>query len=130
MSRLPIPHIINQIKTKLGFDRTLTASGEDVVDAVNKQSQQIGTLALRGSVTASSTYTNGTNITCTGLTANHHVDHWGLYSDQACTTPISITNPPADITITEKANAYSMVIENKTSDFYIRPTFVLPQNLS
>lgn len=41
MSRLPIPHIINTIKTKLGFDRTMTASGEDVVDAVNKQSQQI-----------------------------------------------------------------------------------------
>ena len=43
MSRLPIPHIINTIKTKLGFDRTMTAPGEDVVDAVNKQSQQIGT---------------------------------------------------------------------------------------
>ena len=45
MSRLPIPHIINTIKIKLGFDRTMTASGEDVVDAVNKQSQQIGDLS-------------------------------------------------------------------------------------
>ena len=45
MSKLPIPHIINTIKTKLGFDRTMTAPGEDVVDAVNKQSQQIGNLA-------------------------------------------------------------------------------------
>lgn len=45
MSRLPIPHFINQIKTKLGFDRTLTASGEDVVDAVNKQSQQLANIA-------------------------------------------------------------------------------------
>lgn len=44
MSRLPIPHIINTIKTKLGFDRTMTAPGEDIVDAVNKQSQQIDDL--------------------------------------------------------------------------------------
>lgn len=43
MSRLPIPHFIQEIKAKLGFDRTMTASGDDVVDAVNKQSQQIGT---------------------------------------------------------------------------------------
>lgn len=41
MSRLPIPHFIQEIKTKLGFDRTMTASGDDVVDAVNKQSRQI-----------------------------------------------------------------------------------------
>lgn len=38
MSRLPIPHFIQEIKAKLGFDRALTASGADVVDAVNKQS--------------------------------------------------------------------------------------------
>lgn len=47
MSRLPIPHFIQEIKTKLGFDRAMTASGEDVVDAVNKQSQQIGTLETK-----------------------------------------------------------------------------------
>lgn len=41
MSRLPIPHIINMIKTKLGFDRTMTAPGEDVVDAVNKNATEI-----------------------------------------------------------------------------------------
>lgn len=41
MSRLPIPHFINQIKTKLGFDRTLTASGADVVDAVNTLSNNV-----------------------------------------------------------------------------------------
>ena len=37
MSRLPIPRFIQEIKTKLGFDRTMTAPGSDVVDAVNKQ---------------------------------------------------------------------------------------------
>lgn len=44
MSRLPIPRFIQEIKTKLGFDRTMTAPGEDIVDAVNKQSQQIANL--------------------------------------------------------------------------------------
>jgi len=37
----PYTKWINDIKAKLGFTRTMTASGEDVVDAVNKQSQQI-----------------------------------------------------------------------------------------
>lgn len=44
MSRLPIPRFIQEIKTKLGFDRTMTAPGADVVDAVNKQAGQIVTL--------------------------------------------------------------------------------------
>ena len=55
MSRLPIPHIINTIKTKLGFDRTMTASGEDVVDAVNKQSQQIEDLGPYNGLDSDST---------------------------------------------------------------------------
>ena len=55
MSRLPIPHFINQIKTKLGFDRTLTASGEDVVDAINKQSQQLTNLGPENVLTSDST---------------------------------------------------------------------------
>ena len=55
MSRLPIPHIINTIKTKLGFDRTMTASGEDVVDAVNKQSQQIDELGPYNGLDSDST---------------------------------------------------------------------------
>lgn len=41
MIKPPYTKWINDIKTKLGFNRTMTASGEDVVDAVNKQSQQI-----------------------------------------------------------------------------------------
>ena len=41
MIKPPYTKWINDIKTKLGFNRTMTASGADVVDAVNKQSQQI-----------------------------------------------------------------------------------------
>lgn len=44
MIKPPYTKWINDIKTKLGFSRTMTASGEDVVDAVNKQSQQISKL--------------------------------------------------------------------------------------
>ena len=72
MSRLPIPHIINTIKTKLGFDRTMTASGEDVVDAVNKQSQQIDNVKaavayVEDGNTASRTYTAGQFVLWKGL---------------------------------------------------------------
>lgn len=41
MIKPPYTKWINDIKTKLGFNRTMTASGADVVDAVNKQAQQI-----------------------------------------------------------------------------------------
>ena len=44
MIKPPYTKWINDIKTKLGFNRTMTASGADVVDAVNKQSQQIDDL--------------------------------------------------------------------------------------
>lgn len=40
----PLTKWINDIKVKLGFSRTMTADGADVVDAVNKQSDQIGDL--------------------------------------------------------------------------------------
>ena len=46
MIKPPYTKWINDIKTKLGFNRTMTASGVDVVDAVNKQAQQIGDVVL------------------------------------------------------------------------------------
>ena len=45
MGKHPILHYINEIKNKLGFSRTMTASGADVVDAVNGLSWQIGDVA-------------------------------------------------------------------------------------
>lgn len=130
MSRLPIPHFINQIKTKLGFDRTLTASGEDVVDAVNKQSQQIGTLDGRvdNSIIAGSKHTlsvGGTisqqTISCPGMTANHRVGNWGLSTG-------SIQNPPAEIEIVEGTDEYTLTVSNVTTAFNFTPIFILPQN--
>ena len=73
---------------------------------------------------------NGTTsgITLTGLTANHVVANWGMFSDSACTTPIPENTPTCDITITTAANSWSVTIANFTSTFYLRPTFILKQN--
>ena len=51
MIKPPYTKWINDIKTKLGFSRTMTASGEDVVDAVNKQAQQKADIPVIVSVT-------------------------------------------------------------------------------
>jgi hypothetical protein len=37
----PVWHFLKQVAAKLGFTRTMTAPGSDVVDAVNRQSDQI-----------------------------------------------------------------------------------------
>lgn len=51
----PLTKWINDIKVKLGFSRTMTAAGADVVDAVNKHSDQIAnlgdTIALKTTTT-------------------------------------------------------------------------------
>lgn len=72
---------------------------------------------------------NGTSSnTLTGLTADHVVGNWGMFSDANCTTPIPENSPPCDITITTAANAWSVTIANFSSTFYLRPTFILKQN--
>lgn len=72
---------------------------------------------------------NGTTSnTLTGLTANHVVGNWGMFSDAACTTPIPENAPTCDITITTAANSWSCTIANFSATFYLRPTFVLKQN--
>ena len=84
-------------------------------------------LCLKGSLTAISG--NGTTtITLTGLTAAHKVVNWGLFADSAATTPISPTDAPADIMITEGTDSYSITIANFGSAFWIQPVFILPQN--
>ena len=73
---------------------------------------------------------NGTSstLTLTGLTADHVVASWGMFSDAACTTPIPENAPTCDITITTAADAWTYTIENFNSTLYLRPTFVLKQN--
>ena len=69
-----------------------------------------------------------TNVTLAGLTADHVVGNWGMFSDAGLTTPIPENAPTCDITITTSAGSYSITVENFSSTFYIRPTFVLKQN--
>lgn len=113
---------------------TVTASDIQTTDSTSVQSDLTGLkdalnhLCLKGQKTAISANGTTSNISCTGLTANHKVCNWGLFSDNDLTTPLEPNNPPADITITEKADAYDITIANYTSAFYIQPTFIIPQN--
>jgi len=87
----------------------------------------LNTVCLRAAVKIISG--NGTSSnTLTGLTADHVVGNWGMFSDANCTTPIPENSPPCDIAITTAANAWSVTIANYSSTFYLRPTFILKQN--
>jgi len=107
-----------------GTNCTQTTVGAELVGIKNTLNQ----LALIGNTTAINQ--NGTYMkeNVTGMTANHKVANWGLFSDANLTTPISPNNPPADITIAEEAGGYVITIANYTSAFYMKPTFILPQN--
>ena len=55
MIKPPYTKWINDIKTKLGFNRTMTASGTDVVDAINKQALQVANLGPYNGLDSDST---------------------------------------------------------------------------
>lgn len=106
----PYTKWINDIKTKLGFNRTMTASGADVVDAVNKQSQQIGTL-----VTAEAkTFKDGIEVTLpnvsdtnrtfavAGITENHSLVQEGyayLSNPSAATGDLNLSTSAGVVTV-------------------------------
>lgn len=83
---------------------------------------------LKTSILQSSAYAvtaNGTaSHSLTGLTADHVVGNWGMYSDSGLTTPIPENAPTADITITTSSGSWSITVANFTSTFYIAPTFI------
>ena len=68
-------------------------------------------------------------IACAGLTASHVVMNWGLFSDADCTLALSPNNPPADISIVEGLNKYTLSVSNVITAFYLRPVFILPQKI-
>ena len=73
---------------------------------------------------------NGTTsgISLVGLTADHVVGNWGMFSDSSCTVPIPENSPTCDIEITTGSGSWSVTITNFTSSFYLRPTFILKRN--
>ena len=103
MGKHPILHYINEIKNKLGFGRTMTASGADVVDAVNRQSDQIGDLQ-----TGLAYVENGDNATRKTYTAGEYIVWKGvLYK---VTSAI-----PKDYPIAGHVGSFSEGISNKLS---------------
>ncbi len=72
---------------------------------------------------------NGTaSHSLTGLTADHVVVNWGMFSDSGLSTPIPENAPTCDIEITTSSGSWSVTIANFTASFYLRPTFGLKQN--
>lgn len=94
----------------------------DLSDDVTGISEELAKLCIVG--TSTSVTGNGSQvISCEGLTADHRVCNWGL-------TVGDPANPPATIEITEAAGEYTLAITKfGGTAFYIRPVFILPQNL-
>lgn len=83
---------------------------------------------LKTSILQSSAYAvtaNGTTShSLTGLTADHVVGNWGMFTDSGLTTPIPENAPTCDIEITPSSGSWSITVTNFTSTFYIAPTFI------
>lgn len=117
----------NAVLTAIIGTATPTTTAQTLTGAVNELNSGLKKSILQPPVKAVTT--NGTSSnTLTGLTANHVVGNWGLFSDAACTTPIPVNDTNCDITITTTANAWTLTIANFVSTFYIKPTFILKQN--
>ena len=86
-------------------------------------------ISLDNAIIQSSGYAvtgNGTSgqLSLTGLTADHVVGNWGMFSDSACTTPIPVNAPTCDLAITTYSGYWIYTVENFTSTFYLKPTFI------
>lgn len=112
----------------------LTASDIQMSDSQSVQSHvadledAVDNVVLRGAVQTITGNGTTANIALTGLTADHVVANWGMFSDSGLTTPIPENSPTCDISITPDTGKWSVTVANFSSTFYLRPTFVLKQN--
>ena len=112
----------------------LTASDIQMSDSQSVQSHvadledSVDNVVLRGAVQTITGNGTTANIALTGLTADHVVANWGMFSDSGLTTPIPENAPTCDISITTGADVWTATITNFSATFYLRPTFVLKQN--
>lgn len=103
-------------------------------DHVHPQDSEIAELktSLNNAILQSAAFAitaNGTaSHSLTGLTADHVVVNWGMFSDSGLTTPIPENAPTCDIEITTASGYWTVTIANFSSSFYLRPTFGLKQN--
>lgn len=96
--------------------QTHVADAEDDIDELKTSIIHSGTKTITG---------NGTQTyTLTGLTSDHVVGNWGMYSDSGLTTPIPENDPTCDIQITTGSGSWTAVFSNFTSTFYFAPTFI------
>lgn len=96
---------------------------EETVDSIGDDVDELKTSIIQSSayaVTANGT----TSHSLTGLTADHVVGNWGMFSDSGLTTPIPENAPTCDIEITTSSGSWSITVANFTSTFYIAPTFI------
>ena len=112
----------------------LTASDIQMSDSQSVQSHvvdledTVDNVVLRGAIQTITGNGTTANIALTGLTADHVVSNWGMFSDSGLTTPIPENFPTCDISITTGAGVWTATISNFSATFYLRPTFVLKQN--
>lgn len=109
----------DDLKTDVGDVANLTTSSSEVVGAINELNTDIIQSDAK-TISANGT----TTYTLTGLTADHVVGNWGMFSDSGLSTPIPENAPTCDITITTSANSWSVTVANFSSTFYLKPTFI------
>lgn len=118
-NNVSIEDTIDQIETDMGDVSNLTTAATNCVGAINE---------LKTSIIQSDKKTidsGGTkNYTLTGITADHVVGNWGMFTDSACTTPIPENAPTCDIEVTPANGTWTAVISNFSSTFYWKPTFI------
>lgn len=103
----------------MGDVSNLTTSATNCVGAINEVKTSIIQSAAYA-VTANGT----TSHSLTGLTADHVVGNWGMFTDSGLTTPIPENAPTCDIEITTSSGSWSITVTNFTATFYIAPTFI------
>lgn len=104
--------------------QTHVADAEDDIDALNTSLNNAILQSAAFAITANGTASHS----LAGLTADHAVVNWGMFSDSGLTTPIPENAPTCDIEIATASGSWSVTIANFSSSFYLRPTFGLKQN--
>lgn len=123
---------VNNINPDVNGNVALSANNIPTLDNVNVQghltADETDIAELKTSIIQSSAYAvtgNGTTShSLTGLTADHVVGNWGMYSDSGLTTPIPENAPTCDLTITTYSGYWTYTVANFTSTFYLKPTFI------
>lgn len=100
---------------------------EDIGDIQNTLGQ-LTNMVLQATVQPISANGTVSNLSLTGLTSDHVIGNWGMFTDVDCTIPIPSNAPTCDIEITTGTDEWSVTIANFSSAFYLRPTFILKQN--